>query len=167
MTIIAMFFMLPLNRALVTPLLAWMALVSGPASAQNFNAQRVVLPDGDTWNWTQPASDVRALEINLVRASVVIEPSNAPIAELIIFADSGQNHQSAVSIVVSEHNGQYRISDRYPPRSPISHQAECLPPIDERGDFWHYNVLLKAKLRVPRHMIVSVRTMAGGVVDHR
>jgi hypothetical protein len=167
MTIIAMFFMSPFNRALVTPFLAWMALVGEPAAAQNFNAQYVVLPDGDTWNWTQLASDVRALEINLVHANVVIEPSDTLIAELVIFADSDQNHRSAVSIVVSEHNGQYRISDRYPPRSAISHQAECLPPIDERGDFWHYNVLLKAKLRVPRHMIVSVRTMAGGVVDRR
>jgi hypothetical protein len=167
MTIAAMFFMLPLNRVLVTPLLAWMALVGGPAAAQNLNAQRLVLPDGDTWNWAQPVSAVRALEINLLRANVVIEPSNAPIAELIISVDSDQDYRSAVSIVVSEHNGQYRISDRYPPRSAMSQQAECLPPIDERGDFWHYNVLLNAKLRVPRRMIVSVRTMAGGVVDRR
>ena len=167
MTIAAAFLILPLNRALAMPLLASMTLVAGPAVAQNFDSERVVLLDGDTWNWTQPVSDVGMLEINLVRATVVIERSNATVAELIVSAGSDQDHRSAVSIVVSEHNGHYRISDRYPPRPAISHRTECLPPIEERGDFWHYNVLLKAKLRVPRHMIVSVRTMAGSVEDRR
>ena len=167
MTTATVFFILPLKRALAMPLLAWMTLVAGPAVAQNFDSERVVLLDGNTWNWTQPVSDVGTLEINLVRATVVIERSNATVAELIVSAGSDQDHRSAVSIVVSEHNGHYRISDRYPPRLAISHRTECLPPIDERGDFWHYNVLLKAKLRVPRHMIVSVRTMAGSVEDRR
>lgn len=167
MTIAAVYLVSPCRRVVVTLLLVSISFVAGPVEAQSVGIERTSHPGGATWKSAKPVIDVRSLEIDFVRASVQIEPSDAPNVELIKLADAEPNHRSAVSIVISEQDGQYRITDRYPARAASSQWVECLPPIDERGDFWHYDVSLKVKLRVSQNMTDSARTMAESVADRR
>lgn len=121
----------------------------------------------ETWVWRKPSIHVQSVDINLVRANIVVEPSDSANVEVIIVAEGDRGVDSAVSFVVSQQDKRYRVVDRYPAKSSKINSIECLPPVDERGDFWNHQVALTVTLRVPRQMHVIAHTMAGTVADRR
>ena len=85
-----------------------------------------------TWTWNGPSADGRTITLDLVRAEVVIEPVVGPSRIAIEAAES------AASIEIVERDRAVLIGDRYPERRAIASLAECLPPVDPRGDYWTY-----------------------------
>jgi hypothetical protein len=148
-------------------LIIGITLESAPTAAEEAVVIDAVRQSKESWVWKEKATAIRAFELDLVRADIEILPSDDPAVELVMLTDHDSVYRPAVRLAISHSNGRYRIVDIYPARSANAGMIECLPPIDERGDFWRYPLALRVKLKVPRGMPVTVQTMAGTLIDRR
>ena len=118
------------------------------------------------WRWTAP--DPRAaLRIDLVRADVTIVRSSDNRLSISIAATGGIEDANRLRIDVTEKNDGYVLSDRFPPRSMIVAPKECLPPPDERGDFWLISTKLRVVVAAPTGWEENIVVNQGSIHDLR
>ena len=126
-------------------LLLWIALIAAPADA------------GERWAWVGRAGDRRPVVIDLVRADVVVE--HAPIATGIAIGSSG----GAARIEVVDQSDGVRVGDQYPARPAVAAMADCLPPADERGDYWTYPARFSVRVRLRPGQSLRIRLKQGNI----
>lgn len=112
-------------------------------------------PAAPAWEW-RGAADL--LDVDLVRAEVRIVA--APNATAVQIVPEGVDADAAAFSAVPNARGIV-IRDRYPPRGPWV--KECLPAVDERGDYWTYAVLLRVTIAAPPGTRIRVRVMSGSI----
>jgi hypothetical protein len=106
--------------------------------------------------------DGGTIEIHLVRGSVRAETIPGQEAEVVLVPRSDHSDPAAVRLSVDTVGSDFRVVDRYPTAAP-GPRRECLPPLDERGDFWHTDVRVAALVRVPAHVRLIVRLIDGDI----
>ena len=118
-------------------------------------AASIATPTAPDWRWQGTADRI---DIDLVQADVrVIEMPTEPSVRIRREGpDAG-----AVTFTAVSADGVTRIRDRYPDRGRWS--RECLPPAEERGDFWAYTIRLKVTVSVPPGTPLRVRVMRGNI----
>lgn len=160
-------------RGVVATLSAVLVLAdsSGAAMAGTTEVAGVSSRSETEWKWALNASEVRSVNVNFVRATIEILPSEGSRIEVLVTHPhdqvGGEALMSSMRLAVSSANGRYHIEDRYPAQSAAAYMDECLPPRGDRGAFWHYARPLKVRLFVPRRLSISAHTMAGSVNDRR
>ena len=113
------------------------------------------LPSPPHWEWRGAANEI---DIDLARADVrIVATRGAPAIRIVATGADA----AAVAFSATPADGMVRIRDRYPPRGRWA--DECLPPVDERGDFWTYAVPLEVVISVPPGTRLRVRVMAGDI----
>jgi len=116
-------------------------------------------PGAASWRWESADGGARSLHLRFVRGQIRIVRGPGPIrVEVSRHAIDG--YSSDAEILVQEIGGSVLITDRYP-RGWFWRHRESLPPIDERGDFWHTIVIIQATIRVPSSVFVRVELMDG------
>jgi hypothetical protein len=110
-----------------------------------------------TWRWTGKADDRRAVVIDLVRGDVTVERAAAETS-IAIESSSEDSQVEAVEQADSVH-----VSDRYPARSAVAAMADCLPPADERGDYWTYPVRFSVRVRLHPGQPLRIRLKQGNI----
>jgi hypothetical protein len=118
-----------------------------------------VPPLAQPWSWHDAVEAGTVIDIDLIHADVTV--TSATNDALVRIRPTGE---SAEAVVFSARStaGSVRIRDTYPTRSPYF--TECLPPVDERGDYWTYRVPLKVSVAVPRGAQLRIRLKSGAVV---
>lgn len=148
-------------------LLLGIAVLAAPALAQTVDVPSATTAGGTEWRWVQSASNLRSIEVDLVKASVEILQAKGSSVELIAQAAGLQPGGEPVRLVLASDNGRYRIEDRFPMRPRSILNNECLPPTGFRGDFWRHARPLTVRVFAPRGLQLSVWTMSGTVTDRR
>ena len=120
------------------------------------NADQRGTPAG-TWTWESLNREPRPLVIRLVRGSVEIRRRAGPV-RVEVTRSARLSDPFEAAITVSERSDQILISDRYPVRASVNYR-ECLPPLDERGDFWSSDVRLMAVVWAPQDLPVKAEIM--------
>ena len=91
------------------------------------------------WSAAHPAAHGE-ITIRLVRGSVhVVRGDSITLA--------AQRSVETVDLIVRESADHIELVARYP--YDLEEAAECLPPIDERGDFYHHEGRIDIELTVP------------------
>lgn len=119
------------------------------------------------WHWSGPSSHAETVRIDLVRADVKIVASIDNKFLVRIVAEGTTEDAGRVWIDVTQKDGTYVLSDRYPQRPPWTMLSECLPPSDERGDFWLVSTRFKVVVAAPRGIRPVVTLKSGTVRDMR
>ena len=119
------------------------------------------------WQWTAPATRDTAMRIDLIRADVTIVPSNDSHVAVMIVAQGPAEDAARLWIDVTQNGGGYVLSDRFPRRSALAFPKECLPPPDERGDFWLVSTKLRVTVAAPTGWQLRVSVTEGSVHDLR
>ena len=119
------------------------------------------------WEWSGAVAQASGMRIDLVRADVTIVTSTDDRLTVKIVAEGSAEDASRVWINVSLKDGVQMLSDRYPERSPWAILAECLPPSDERGDYWIVTTKFRVVIAAPRGTRPAVTVMSGTVRDLR
>jgi hypothetical protein len=108
------------------------------------------------WNWRAAATRI---DLDFVRANVqIISRKGVPEIRVV----PGGDDVAAVTFSAVEVDGVVRIRDRYPPRA--RWPGDCLPPVDERGDYWTHVVRLEVTILVPPQTRLRVRVTSGNIV---
>jgi hypothetical protein len=123
------------------------------------NAQAA--PEPDPWRW-ESAHENRELVISFVRGSVEIRRQDGPV-QIEVRRTARRSDAREATIVLTESQREVIITDVYPMRSPAV-RRECLPPLDQRGDFWSSDVQLHAVVRGPHRLRVRVELMDRGPI---
>ena len=109
------------------------------------------------WQWQHRLPTGGVLTLDLVRAEVrAVTTADGPAAVEIAYADA-----APVAFMATEQANGTLVVDRYP--SGPGMQPECLPPATSRGLFASRHQPLQVVVRVPRHVRLVVRLMAGGI----
>lgn len=119
------------------------------------------------WQWSGPSNQALTVRIDLVRADVKIVASSDDMVSVRIVTEGTTEDAARVWIDVAQKDGSYVLSDRYPQRSPWAMLPECLPPSDERGDFWVVSTRFKVIIAAPRGTHPLVTLKSGTVRDMR
>jgi hypothetical protein len=82
------------------------------------------------------------------------------LSEIRIVPDGGD--RTAVTLSAVSVDGVVQIRDHYPPR--VRWPNDCLPPVDERGDYWTHAVPLRVTIQVPPKTRLRVRVTSGNIV---
>lgn len=105
------------------------------------------------------------VEIDLIRGGIRIgeRPSRSQARILAVIAGR-LTSPHLVKLKVDTAGDVIRIRAEYPPRSIASSELqECLPPEDQRGDFFHSDVGIQLSLDVPPGTRVTARILAGDI----
>ncbi len=116
--------------------------------------------DQPFWAWNQH-TPTGVIDIDLIRADVKVVRREGPV-EIRIVRLPGTGRASEVKIAASQVDDILNVRDLYPTRV-LAGRAECLPPLDERGDFWHDDVRFAATIWAPPAIQVTVRVKDGQV----
>jgi hypothetical protein len=116
-------------------------------------------PAAPFWTWSSPAGRTKRLDIDLIRGRIRIVRREGPVA-VEIFRELGDGRAAEVEIKLEAQGEEAAIMDAYPPRIGGD---ECLPPVDERGDYWTNQARFEAVVRAPRSVHVSARVKDGAV----
>lgn len=140
--------------------------------ASSFAAHAELLAPSPTlglphWRWTAPSTGDATVRIDLIRADVTIVPSNDSHVAVMIVAQGLAEDAARLWIDVTEKHGGYVLSDRFPRRSALALPKECLPPPDERGDFWLVSTKLRVTVAAPSGWQPRVSVTEGSVHDLR
>jgi hypothetical protein len=119
------------------------------------------------WRWNAPSTRDITVHIDLIRADVTIVPSNGNHVAVTIVAQGPAEDAARLWIDVTEKDGGYVVSDRFPRRSMLAFPKECLPPPDERGDFWLVSTKLRVTVAAPSGWLPRVSVTEGSVHDLR
>jgi hypothetical protein len=134
----------------------WVVGLSVMVMSGMSNADQRGTPAG-TWTWESLNREPRPLVIRLVRGSVEIRRRAGPV-RVEVTRSARLSDPFEAAITVSERSDQILISDRYPVRASVNYR-ECLPPLDERGDFWSSDVRLMAVVWAPQDLPVKAEIM--------
>lgn len=110
------------------------------------------------WAWSGSANDRRPLIIRLVRGSISVVRRPGPV-EISIRAVSKSS--PAVRYDLEAGAEAITVTDRYPPAARWS-RSECLPPMDQRGNFWDSDVRAEARISAPVGVVVDAHVMEQG-----
>jgi hypothetical protein len=119
------------------------------------------------WHWNAPSTLDATLRIDLIRADVTIVPSNDSHVAVTIVAQGSAEDAARLWIDVTEKDGGYVLSDRFPRRTMLAFPKECLPQPDERGDFWLVSTKLRVTVAAPSAWLSRVSVTEGSVHDLR
>lgn len=119
------------------------------------------------WQWTAPSTRGAAVRIDLIRADVTIVPSPDSHVAVTIIAEGSAEDAARLWIDLTEKDGGYVLNDRFPRRSALAFLKECLPPPDERGDFWLVSTKLRVTVAAPNGWLPHVSVSKGSVNDLR
>jgi hypothetical protein len=119
------------------------------------------------WRWNAPSTRDITVHIDLIRADVTIVPSNDSHVAVTIVVQGPAEDAARLWIDVTEKDGGYVLSDRFPRRSMFAFPKECLPPPDERGDFWLVSTTLRVTVAAPSGWLPRVSVTEGSVHDLR
>ena len=108
------------------------------------------------WSWSSDAAPGMALRIDLVRADVTVVPSRDGRISVTLEAEGSPDDAARVWIDVSRQGGAVVVGDRFPIRPPWTFPTECLPPPDERGDFWLVSTRLRVVVAVPKGVVPTI-----------
>ena len=148
----------------VTAFLATVAFASGAQAEPLAPSPAPGLP---RWQWTGPSTHAALVRIDLARADVTILPSADNRLVVTIIAQGSVEDAARMWIDVAEKDGGYILSDRFPLRSALALPKECLPPPDERGDFWLVSTKLRVTVAAPSGWLPRVSVSEGSVNDLR
>jgi hypothetical protein len=109
----------------------------------------------EAWEWRGAAG---ALDMDLVRADVRIIVKNGPSEVRIV---PRGDDAAAVTFSAAAAGDVVRIRDLYPARA--RWLDDCLPPVDERGDYWTHVVPLQVTIQVPPESHLRVRVISGNI----
>jgi len=113
------------------------------------------------WRWKSANPLYKSLHLRFVRGEVRIIRRPGPLqVEIIRRALSG--YPTDAELLTTEDGSSIIISDRYPSRAAWL-RRESLPPMDERGDFWHSIVWLDVTVLVPGSTYVQAELMDGQI----
>lgn len=126
-----------------------------PISAAMAVAASMATTAAPDWRWQGTADRI---DIDLVQADVrIVEAPGEPSVRI-----RGEGPGAgAVTFTALSAEGVTHIRDRYPDRGRWS--RECLPPADERGDFWAYPIRLKVTVAVRPGTPLRIRVMRGNI----
>ena len=158
---------MPLHRAL--PLIALASIVLFIAAPADADPLPSTMRDGLLhWRWTGHAAAVPPIRLDLIRANVTIEPSAKDEIEIDLSLHARPEHAQRLWIDAAVREGALLIQDRYPARARWAMFGnECLPPADERGDFWLVPATLHVVIHAPRGERIDVDIREGNVTDNR
>ncbi|HEU4643612.1 MAG TPA: hypothetical protein VFS44_14240 [Gemmatimonadaceae bacterium] len=105
------------------------------------------------------------LAFDLVRGSIRIERSRTPEVEVIARRHAVRSDPMSVTMRVDTTAEGLSFIASHPPMPPLSagSRHDCLPPEDDRGDFWHSDVRVELLVRVPDGVRVLARVMSGDI----
>jgi hypothetical protein len=109
----------------------------------------------EAWEWRGAAA---VLDMDLVRADVRIITGKGPSEVRIV---PRGDEAAGVTFSAASAGEVVRIRDLYPPRA--RWLRDCLPPVDERGDYWTHVVPLQVTIRVPPESHLRVRVISGDI----
>ena len=119
------------------------------------------------WQWAALADRKASMRIDLVRADVTVVSSADRRAIVKIATEGSAEDAVGLWIDVTNKERVYILSDRFPRRSILSYPTECLPPPDERGDFWLVPTKLRVTVAAPIGWPLRVMVADGSVRDLR
>jgi hypothetical protein len=149
---------------------AGMAMPIALAFASCANAEPLAsLPVGGLprWQWAVLADREASMRIDLVRADVTVVSSVDRHAIVKIATEGSAEDAVGLWIDVTNKDGVYIVSDRFPRRSTRSYPIECLPPPDERGDFWLVPTKLRVNVAAPIGWPLRIMVAHGSIRDLR
>lgn len=151
------------------------ALLAGALLAAQPLARTVVDPtanfgeasvpvDGNVGKWivVRQAKPGDHFQMDLIRADVRVERSSADRIEMEVLGP-GNEELAQIAFKISWLGDRTAVIDTFPQRSGLW-RDECLPPPDERGDFWRVTARPRIVLRVPARVVVDIRVREGQVV---
>jgi hypothetical protein len=149
-------------------ILAILSLQSAAGAQQSSNSlkgEQVSGPNEVTVRSSIKLSSALALELDLVRGGIRIgEESPKGHATLVAVSKGIRSSPNSVKLRVDTLDGLIRIRPEYPRRLRGSSEfLECLPPEDERGDFFHSDVGIYLTLDIPAGTRVTARILAGDI----
>lgn len=120
--------------------------------------------DGNIGKWIviREAKPGDRFQMDLIRADVRVERSRTDRVEMEVLGPGG-DELAQIAFKISWLGDWTKVIDTFPQRSALR-RDECLPPPDERGDFWRVTVRPRIVLRVPAGVVVDVRVREGQVV---
>ena len=154
-----------MRRLLVAISSAVLALGSG-AHAEPLAQSRASGPPSN-WRWHVAATPNTTVQIDFIRADVTIVPSTDNRLVVTIVAEGPVEDAARLWIDVTEKDGAYVLTDRFPRRSMLAFPSECLPPPDERGDFWLVSSKLRVTVAAPSGWRPHISVKEGRVRDLR
>jgi hypothetical protein len=107
------------------------------------------------------------VHIDLIRADVTVVPSDNGHVTVTIVAEGSAEDAARLWIDVTEKDGGYSLSDRFPRRSALAFSKECLPPPDERGDYWLVSTKLRVTVAAPTGSRPHISVVEGVLHDRR
>ncbi len=111
---------------------------------------------GRTWSWTQDASGIEAIQIDIIRGRV--ETVVAPDDEIRVTASiAGTERLWTADLKQAQHGQTLVIKDSYATTLPRWLHKECLPPSGERGDFWHSDARFRITISAPKYIRVLTK----------
>lgn len=102
------------------------------------------------------------LEVDLIRAEVRVERSATDRIALEVLGPDGEDF-ARIALRISWDGDRTSVTDTFPQRYGRGWD-ECLPPPDERGDFWLVRARPRIVLYVPAGVVLDIRVREGGLV---
>ncbi|KRC82433.1 hypothetical protein [Sphingomonas sp. Root241] len=109
----------------------------------------------EAWEWRGAAA---VIDVDLVRADIRIIVKDGPSEVRIV---PRGDDAASVTFSAASAGDVVRIRDRYLPRARWPN--DCLPPVDERGDYWTHMVPLQVTIQVPPESHLRVRVISGNI----
>ena len=151
-----------------------MIVPAGPASGLGLSTTELAVeghsvltfddvPRSQRWSHTIAVGD--EVDIDLIRAQVTVQEGTSTAVEFEMIAEAPPGQEHVLSARLDWSPGKLVLSDRFPPR--LGLMSECLPPADERGDYWTTSARLRIEVWLPRNVRLKVHVRDGEVKDFR
>ena len=112
-------------------------------------------------HWAEDRRQVDALQIRIIRGRIHVRYVQSSEITVDVYAAPKGTGSPTVRIVHVVTGRTLQIMDVYPQRGFSSH--ECLPPTDERGDYWNSDVFLEVEIVAPFGMKIDREIRAEAV----
>ena len=99
-------------------------------------------------HWTGDRRQLDAIHIRIIRGRIHVRNVQSSGITVDVYGASKTSSSPAVRIVPAVTGRTLQVMDVYPARD-FNNPHECLPPTDERGDFWSSDVVLEVEISAP------------------
>jgi hypothetical protein len=99
-------------------------------------------------HWTGDRRQLDAVHIRIIRGQIHVRNVRSSGITVDVYGAWKTSSSPAVWIVPAVTGRTLQVMDVYPARD-SNNPHECLPPTDERGDFWSSDVFLEVEITAP------------------
>ena len=124
-------------------------------------AAMLAAPD---WRWSHADSSAAGdVTVRLIRGSVhVTTARQGSVVDVVAHRSARTSDPARVSLAVNDKPGAVEIEARYPRYGGFD-WPECLPPLDDRGDFYHHDGRVDVDVTIPLGWQIHVDILACGM----